>query len=340
MVAGDDTGTMQVFDVNSRAILRTWKEHKQPVWTTKFSPANLTTMMSASDDKTVRLWDLPTQESTKTFLGHEDYVRTAAFIPGTSSNALVSGSYDETVRIWDPRAPGRAVMTFKHSSPVECVLPLASGATILASSDNQVSVLDLIAAKPLRLLKAHQKTVTSLCLASNDSRVLCGGLDGHIKVIETTGWNVVAGSKYPSPILSLSVISSGLSREDKHLVVGMQSGLLSIRTRFSGQEKVREREREKEMKALIEGNLEEFDRKKAKKRSSTWERRSRGKDFMGEGADVIIEGNEKRKVKKLAKWEIDLRKGRYAAALDRVLDRVCLPSLSAPQVRPLSEIGP
>ncbi len=321
IVAADDTGTIQAFDINSRAILRTWKEHKQPVWTTKFSPADVTTLMSTSDDRTVRLWDLAAQESTRTFGGHGDYVRTGAFIPGNSSNTLVSGSYDETVRIWDPRTPGRAVMTFKHRAPIESVLPLPSGTTVVASSDNQVSVLDLVAGKPLQLLRAHQKTVTSLCLASKGSRLLAGGLDGHLKVFETMAWNVVAGSKYPAPILSLSVIPSGASLEDRHLVVGMQSGLLSIRTRSSQQEQKREDERAKEMQAMIEGNLDEYDRKKTKKRAVT-AKRLRGSQFTGEGADVIIEGNERRKKKPLAQWEVDLRKGRYAAALDFVLHQV------------------
>ncbi|KAI9849903.1 MAG: hypothetical protein M1837_000117 [Sclerophora amabilis] len=320
MLAGDDKGLMQVFDVNSRAILRTWKEHKQPVWTTKFSPTELTTLMSASDDMTVKLWDLPSQNSVTTFVGHGDYVRTGAFMPGQSANLLVSGSYDETVRIWDPRSPGKSVMTFKHAAPVESVLPLPSGSTVIASAGNQISVLDLVAGKPLQLLKNHQKTVSSLCLGSNGSRVLSGGLDGHVKIFETTGWNVVAGSKYPSPILSLSVIPSGPSQEDRHLVVGLQSGILSVRTRLSGQQKVRERERQKEMKALIEGTLDQHDKKVAKTKPRGREKRLRGKDFMGEGADVIIEGDDKRKHKKLDKWELNLRKGRYAAALDEVLD--------------------
>lgn len=319
MVAGDETGTIQVFDVNSRAILKTWKEHKQPVWTTKFSPGELTALMSTSDDLTVRLWDLPSEQSTTTFIGHQDYVRSGAFMPGQASSLIVSGSYDQTVRLWDPRSPGRSVMTFKHSAAVESVLPLPSGTTILAAADNQISVLDLVAGKPLQLLKNHQKTVTSLCLASNDTRVVSGGLDGHVKVFETTGWNVVAGSKYPSPILSLNVIRSGSGREDKHLAVGMQSGMLSIKTRLSGQQKVKERERQKEMQALIEGTLEEHDRKNAKKRPKGWEKRFRGRDFIGEGADVIIEGNDKRNRKKEKKWEKDLRKGRYASALDEVL---------------------
>ena len=326
MVAGDESGAIQVFDVNSRAILKTWKEHKQPVWATKFSPTEATTLMSVSDDRTIRLWDLPSQESTQTFIGHQDYIRSGAFMPGQASNLLVSGSYDQTVKLWDPRTPLNAVMTFKHAAPVEDILPMPSGTTVLAAADNQISVLDLIAARPLQLLKNHQKTVTSLHLASNNTRLVSGGLDGHLKVFETTGWNVVAGSKYPSPILTLCVVGSGTTREDRHLVVGMQSGSLSIKTRLSGQQKVKERERQKEMQALIEGNIEELDRKKAKKRPKGWEKRFRGQDFAGEGADIVIEGRTKGNYKPRP-WENLLRKGKYAAALDEVLKGNNLPNV-------------
>ncbi|TVY13209.1 U3 small nucleolar RNA-associated protein 15 [Lachnellula arida] len=321
MVAGDETGKIQVFDVNSRAILKTWEEHKQPVWTTKFSPTELTTVMSASDDRTVRLWDLPTLESTTTFIGHEDYVRSGSFMPGTMSNLIVSGSYDGTVRLWDPRVSSKAAMVFKHAAPVETVLPMPSGTTVLAAADNQISVLDLVAGKPLHLIKNHQKTVTSLCLGSNGTRLVSGGLDGHVKVFETAGWNVVAGSKYPAPVLAVNVVAAGASREDKHLVVGMQSGVLSIRTRLSGQQKVKEREREKEMQALIAGTLDDYDKKNKKKRTRGIEKKLRGLDFVGEGVDVIIEGNDRKERKPESFWERDLRQGKYAQALDTVLNR-------------------
>ncbi|PQE05750.1 hypothetical protein CJF31_00004490 [Rutstroemia sp. NJR-2017a BVV2] len=327
MVAGDETGKIQVFDVNSRAILKTWDEHKQPVWTTKFSPTELTTLMSTSDDRTVKLWDLPSQESTTTFVGHTDYVRSGSFMPGTMSNMILTGSYDETVRLWDPRVPNRAAMIFKHAAPVESVLPMPSGTTVLASADNQISVLDLVAGKPLHIIKNHQKTVTSLCLASNATRLVSGGLDGHVKVFETSGWNVVAGSKYPAPILSVNVISSGANREDKHLVVGMQNGVMSIKTRLSGQQKIKERERAKEMQALIDGTLDEYDKKNKKRKLTSGEvKKNRGLDFVGEGADVIIEGRPRSR-KKEPQWETDLRRGRYPQALDHVLEKR-LPSVT------------
>ncbi|KAJ5769496.1 U3 small nucleolar RNA-associated protein 15 C-terminal [Penicillium odoratum] len=324
LVTGDDTGTVQVFDVKSRAILKTWRDHKQPVWVSKFSPSDATTLFTCSDDRTVRLWDLPAETSQRTFVGHTDYVRSGAFMPGAmaSSGLLVSGSYDRTVRIWDPRVQRRAAMTFKMAAPIETVLPMPAGTTVLAAADNKIAVLDIVAGKPLHMIQNHQKTVTSLALASNGERLISGALDGHLKVFETTGWNAVSGSKYPSPILSLRVITSGLAYEDKHIAVGMQSGLLSVKTRLSGQQKVKDRERQKEMQALLEGKLEEHDRQVAKKKKlqgSGWEKRLRGRDFIGEGVEIVIEGQDSKKRKREQTWELDLRKGRYAAALDQVL---------------------
>lgn len=321
LATGDDTGAIQVFDVNSRAILKTWKDHKQPVWVTKFSPSDPTSVFSASDDRTVRLWDLPSESSQRTFVGHTDYVRSGGYMPGSLASAglVVSGSYDSTVRLWDPRVENKSAMTFKMGAPIEDVLPMPTGTTVLAAADNKIAVLDIVAGKPLHMIQNHQKTVTSLALASDGERLLSGALDGHMKVFETTGWNMVSGSKYPSPILSLNVVTSGINREDKHIAVGMHSGLLSLKTRLSGQQKIKERERKKEMQALLEGKLEEHDRKVAKqKRGSGWEKRMRGRDFIGEGVDIVVEGQDKKR-KKEQPWENDLRKARYSSALDQVL---------------------
>ena len=329
LVAGDESGAIQVFDVASRAILKTWKEHKQPVWTTKFSPFEPSTLLSGGDDRTLRLWDLPSGASTSTFIGHHDYVRTAAFLADQASGLVISGSYDQTVKVWDPRTPANAVMNFKHDDPIESVLSMPSGRSMVAAAGNHVAILDIVAARPLQVLQTHQKAVTSLCLATKNQRLVCGGLDGHVKILETENWNIVAGSKYPSPILSLSIVSGSNRQEDRHVVVGMQSGILSIKTRLSGQQKVKAREREKEMQALIEGKTAALDRKRAKKETSGWKKRLRGHDFTGEGADIIITGPRQAKQKSLSPAERLLHKGKYPEALDKVLEQTGPSSLTA-----------
>ena len=334
LVAGEDSGKMQVFDVGAgtrAVILKTWHIHKQPVWVTKWSPTELTTLMSASDDKTVRLWDLPSNNPSRMFTGHSDYVRSGAFMPGGNSNIVVSGSYDETVRVWDARAPGGgSVLTFKHTDPIEDVLPLPSGTTILAASGSAISVLDLVAAKPLRLITNHQKTVTTLSLASNGRRVVSGSLDGHVKVFETAGWNVVSSSKYPSPILSLSIIAAGATQEDRHLAVGMQSGVLSLRTRLSGStaDKARERAAEQAVRDIGPEALDQLDAQKAKRKRRAVN--SKAMDLLGESVDAVIPAGRTKykRPPKLKPWQRDFREGRYASALDQVLD------MSNPEYQP------
>ncbi|KAI5808055.1 WD40-repeat-containing domain protein [Peziza echinospora] len=348
LVAGDALGTIQVFDLNSRAILKTWSSHKQPVHVTKWSPVSVTTVLSASDDSTVRLWDLPTGEILNTFIGHQDYVRNAAFLPGGGGGGagamVVSGGYDGTVRLWDPRVPssstddpearGSAVMTLTHPHPIDSLLPMPSGTTILAGAGPIVHVWDIIAAKPLVQLANHQKTVTALAFTQNSSlasdpstsaggsssstrRVISGSLDGHVKVYDTTSWKVVHGIKYPAPILSL-----GISPEEKHLVVGMHNGLLSIRTRTSGKEKVTSKKKEKEMSLLLAGLPAEA-LSSSKKQSAATQRRLRGTNYKGDdqltSAAATIVVDDRAAAPRLQPWEKDLRKLKYAEALDRVL---------------------
>lgn len=281
--------------------------------------------MSCSDDRTVRLWDLPSDQSIWRGHGHQDYVRTGTFIG--DGQLIATGSYDQSIRIWDPRvgsgtesSRGATVMTFKLPAPVESVIALAGGTTLVGASGERLAVLDLIAGRPLGLWSNHQKTITSVATASQGTRVLTGGLDGHIKVWDTESWTVVAGMKYPSPVLSLEVAAAGPQQDDRHLCVGMQSGVLSIKTRLSGAAKAAKREKEKEMEALVAGKIDEYDAKQKKKRGAGWEKALRGMNFTGEGADIVIEGQERRKSKRLNKWENAARKGDYQESLDLVIE--------------------
>ncbi|KAK3718380.1 U3 small nucleolar RNA-associated protein 15 [Vermiconidia calcicola] len=320
LLAGGDSGVVQAFDTGSRAILKQWRGeagHQLPVHVVRWSPKVLTDLMSCSDDRTVRAWDLTEDVAKWTGVGHEDYVRSGCYLPDQEGGMIVSGSYDQTVRLWDTRQ-ARAAMTFKHAAPIENILAL--NANIIASAaGSSVNILNLAAGNVEQILHPHQKTITSLAAAHSGTRLLTAALDGHVKIHSTSSWQIVAeGFKYPSPILSCAVIG-----DDRHLAVGLEMGLLSIRTRLAGQEKAKSREKEKKMAALLAGTetADAYERKQRKKELRQGiQARDRGKDFRGEGADIVITGNERSRQKVLKPWQRCLREGKYQRALDLVFE--------------------
>ncbi|KAF9285600.1 snoRNA-binding rRNA-processing protein [Mortierella antarctica] len=203
VVAGDATGLIQLFDIGSRAILRTFRDHRHPVHVAKFS-SDKTQIMSASDDKTVRIWDMPSETPVTIFTGHDDYIR-AGMVSHDNPHLVLSGSYDQTVKLWDMRTQG-CVMTMNHGAPVECVDMFPDGGVVVAAGGPSLKVFDILAGgRPMHSLSNHQKTVTSMCFDNSYSRLLTGSLDHHVKVYNVQDYSVVHSVKYPAPIMSVAI---------------------------------------------------------------------------------------------------------------------------------------
>src|SRR5262245_56534646 len=136
--------------------------HRGGVLAVSFSPDG-TTLTSASDDHTVRLWDLQTPEAAPRVLhGHEDGVRAAAFSPDGTTLALASGDY--TVRLWDLRTPEAAPrMLHGHEDLVVTVAFSPDGMTLAsASGDGTAQLWDLRTPEAApRMLRGHEGEVRS-----------------------------------------------------------------------------------------------------------------------------------------------------------------------------------
>ena len=54
-------------------------------------------LVSGSDDNTIKIWDIKNGQTIKTLTGHTDSVYALTVLPDGS---LASGSYDNTIKIW------------------------------------------------------------------------------------------------------------------------------------------------------------------------------------------------------------------------------------------------
>ncbi|KAF9247088.1 WD40 repeat-like protein [Melanogaster broomeanus] len=294
VVAGDDTGLIQIFDINSRAILRTLDSHKQPVHVTKFS--HLCSYSSASE--------------VVTFTAHTDYVRSGE-VSSSNPHLVLTGSYDATTRLFDSRS-GECEMVmggdFPGASPVEQVLMLPSGTIALSAAGPILRMWDLNAGgRCIRALSNHQKTITSLAFDANVGRLLTGSLDQMVKVYDITNYKVVHTMRYPAAVLCLAI-----SPDATHIAAGMSDGTFSVRRR---QQKVSEAEKDFGT-ALKTGTYETF---LGGTLPSIGQGRVKVKTKSRPIGDVDELRVESRRAHRLREYDRLLKSFKYSAALDSVL---------------------
>ncbi|KAJ0175097.1 hypothetical protein K1T71_009238 [Dendrolimus kikuchii] len=224
LVAGSEEAAVKLFDVQSKNVLRVFTGHTGPVHRTSFTKDQVK-VVSFSDDKSVSMWDIATEQKTATFAEHTDYIRAGTPSP-ISPDIILSGSYDQTLKLYDCRS-NDTVLTVNHGSPVESVLFLPSGGIFISAGGTEIKAWDIFnGGKLLANISQHHKTVTTLRLASNNSRLMSASLDRHVKIYDISTFRVVHNIDFPNAVLSMAI-----SEHDDILAVGMIDGIISVRKR-------------------------------------------------------------------------------------------------------------
>jgi U3 small nucleolar RNA-associated protein 15 len=323
----------QVFDINSRAILRTLDSHKQPVHITKFSALAPTQVLSCSDDTTVKLWDVPSQTEVVTFHAHTDYVRSGE-VSTSNPHLILTGSYDATMRLFDTRTSQCEMLMGGDTSnavPVEQVKMFPSGTMALSTAGPILRLWDLVAGgRCLRAFSNHQKTITSLAFDGSASRLLTGSLDHMVKVYDVSSYKVVHTMRYPAPVLCLAIsvckaqpshfvpVLTTVQPDETHIAAGMSDGTLSVRRR---QPKASEGADQPFAAALKSGAFETF---LGGTLPAIGQGRTKSKTKPKPTGDVDELRIESRRAKRLKEYDRLLKGFKYSAALDSVLRKVML----------------
>ena len=137
--------------------------------------------MSCGDDNLIKIWNFNEAVEERILTGHGWEVRSVDWHP--TKGLLASGSKDNLVKLWDPRT-SRCLSTLHfHKQTVGMVrFQLDSGNFLAtASRDATCRILDLRAMKDFKILKGHEKDVTSIAWHPiHTSLIATGGFDGAI----------------------------------------------------------------------------------------------------------------------------------------------------------------
>lgn len=162
--------------------------HSGAVFGLSFAPDNRT-LLSSSEDCTVRLWSLDTYTPLVAYHGHTGPVWDVTY--GPFGHYFATASHDQTARLWscDHIYPLRIFAG--HLSDVECVIFHPNGIYLFTgSSDKTIRMWDVQRGQAVRVFIGHHGAVTCLAVSPDGRWLASAGEDSMIFV-----WDIGSGRR-------------------------------------------------------------------------------------------------------------------------------------------------
>lgn len=186
--SGSQDGTLRVWDVDgyveSQTLgSKTLAGHADAVLAARFAADGR--VLTASRDRTAKLWDAEGNELAKFAQGHEYLASTAVFFD--AGRKLATGAGDNTVRIWNV-GTGAELQVLRGTGRVGTVAVDPSGQWLATGgANNLVRWWDLASGEQLASLEGHEAEVTAAAFHPELALLATGDDRGEIRLWQFDG---------------------------------------------------------------------------------------------------------------------------------------------------------
>ena len=147
------------------------------------------TLVSASTDRTIKLWDLADRRWLRDLGAHNDMARSALFLPG-GAEVLTAGDDGEIVlRSVTDGAVLHVFSSSDHSGANKLAVSRDGKGAVSVHESGTIVVWDLEKKLALHVLKGHDWPIVSVAISSDGTLALTGDIAGTLKL-----WDIAAGS--------------------------------------------------------------------------------------------------------------------------------------------------
>jgi len=170
-------------------LIRILEGHDQSVTAVAIANDGIT-IVSASRDKKLRVWNIKTGEMLRTLEGHSGSVNAVAI--ANDGITAVSASGDKTLIVWNIKTGAMQRMLVGHSGSVNAVAIDPNGRiAISASGDKTLRVWDIKTGEELRTLDGHFGSVNAVAIGANGRIAISASKDKTLRVWDIVTWETL-----------------------------------------------------------------------------------------------------------------------------------------------------
>ncbi|WP_414619067.1 SMEK domain-containing protein [Calothrix sp. CCY 0018] len=209
IISGSYDQSIKIWDLNTGHLVRRLIDHHGSINAVVLTPDG-SKIISASSDCSLKVWSLQNGEVLHTFIGHHASVQAVTIVNTNNKNLVVSGSYNDTPRVWNLET-GKEEFSLGKSDMVWSTTAIPDRELVIFGSlDGTITIWNIKTRQKEYSFQGHTNSVRAISITSDGERIISVSEDKTLKIWKTGTWeNEATINVHTGSVLAVAVTSDG-----------------------------------------------------------------------------------------------------------------------------------